>query len=315
DGAGPIDEGGASKREQPLNPISIRQDSVRQHHGIATALPPIFNHQPNMKNILLHASLLTKNFEGDQQFFSDGGHTDAHPASTSPSYPEPGDPLWSTHVVPHEDAPAFSDIATTVMTTASPTSPGKLIPMGQNRPIKKRTEGMGEVLGGQATKSSQYNREQYPMVDFTKKDTLPGVKGIVGNPADTDGDTTMTSIIHTTTVISTMREQGQCSTNLTDAEGYIEMPPSSDSFDSSMDCTYFVTVYLGYGVEIQVLNVTLVEGENVVLEDLGGLEPSILANKSGLVKGLVVKSSSNQISIHFTGEKRPRTGSLLLRYR
>lgn len=45
---------------------------------------------------------------------------------------------------------------------------------------------------------------------------------------------------------------GQCSLNLTDAEGYIEMPPSSDSFDSTMDCTYFVTVYLGYGVEIQV---------------------------------------------------------------
>lgn len=40
--------------------------------------------------------------------------------------------------------------------------------------------------------------------------------------------------------------------NVTDAGGYIEMPPSSDSFDSTLDCTYFVTVYLGYGVEIQV---------------------------------------------------------------
>ncbi|KAM9455253.1 seizure protein 6 isoform 2-T2 [Clarias gariepinus] len=315
DGVGPSDEGGAPKR-------NIRQDSMREHHEIATTLPPIFNHQPNMKNILLHESLLTKNFEGDQRFFKDGGRTDAHSVSPRPSYPEPGDPLWSTHVVPHEDAPAFSDIATTVMTTVSPTSPGKLIPMGQNRPIKRKTEGMVEELGGHATKPSQTGQqrvspkaEQYARVDFTKKDTLSSVKGIMGNPVDTDGDTTMTSIIHTTTVISTMREQGQCSTNLTDAEGYIEMPPSSDSFDSSMDCTYFVTVYLGYGVEIQVLNVTLVEGENVVLEDLGGLEPSILANKSGLVKGLVVKSSSNQISIHFTGEKRTRTGSLLLRYR
>lgn len=75
------------------------------------------------------------------------------------------------------------------------------------------------------------------------------------------------------------------------------------------------TIIHTVNVRPQVLNVTLVEGENVVLEDLGGLEPSILANKSGLVKGLVVKSSSNQISIHFTGEKRTRTGSLLLRYR
>ncbi|GAA6107602.1 seizure protein 6 homolog isoform X1 [Tachysurus ichikawai] len=64
-----------------------------------------------------------------------------------------------------------------------------------------------------------------------------------------------------------------------------------------------------------VLNVTLEKGENVVLEDLGGLEPSILANKSGLMRGLVVKSSSNQISICFTSRKQPRPGSLLLRYR
>lgn len=68
-------------------------------------------------------------------------------------------------------------------------------------------------------------------------------------------------------------------------------------------------------LHLQVLNVTLVEGENVVLEDLGGLEPSILANKSRLTKGLVVKSSSNQISIHFNSEKQLRPGSLLLHYK
>lgn len=71
-----------------------------------------------------------------------------------------------------------------------------------------------------------------------------------------------------------------------------------------------------YGVVcLQVLNVTLQEGENAVLEDLGGLEPSILANKSGLIRGLVVKSSSNQISIRFTSQEQLRPGSLLLRYR
>lgn len=68
-------------------------------------------------------------------------------------------------------------------------------------------------------------------------------------------------------------------------------------------------------LHLQVLNVTLEEGENVVLEDLGGLEPSILANKSRLMRGLVVKSSSNLISIHFTNQKQPRPGSLLVRYR
>uniref|UniRef100_A0AAR2JGV8 Seizure related 6 homolog a n=1 Tax=Pygocentrus nattereri TaxID=42514 RepID=A0AAR2JGV8_PYGNA len=95
----------------------------------------------------------------------------------------------------------------------------------------------------------------------------------------------------------------QCSMNFTDAEGYIEMPPRADD-SSTLDCAYLVTVYLGYGVEIQVLNVTLEEGEEVVLEDLGGLEPSILANESVLTRGLVVRSSSNQISVRFSSEKR-----------
>ncbi len=39
--------------------------------------------------------------------------------------------------------------------------------------------------------------------------------------------------------------------NFTDAEGYIELPPDA-SFDSHIHCTCLVTVYLGYGVEIQV---------------------------------------------------------------
>uniref|UniRef100_A0AAR2IQN8 Seizure related 6 homolog a n=1 Tax=Pygocentrus nattereri TaxID=42514 RepID=A0AAR2IQN8_PYGNA len=107
---------------------------------------------------------------------------------------------------------------------------------------------------------------------------------------------------------------GQCSMNFTDAEGYIEMPPRADD-SSTLDCAYLVTVYLGYGVEIQVLNVTLEEGEEVVLEDLGGLEPSILANESVLTRGLVVRSSSNQISVRFSSEKRHTASSLLLRYR
>ncbi|KAF4082351.1 hypothetical protein AMELA_G00150530 [Ameiurus melas] len=322
DGVGPSDEGEESKLEE-FNPITSKQDSIRELHEIATAFPPSFDSQPDLK--VLHGALLTKNFEGDQQFFRDSDRVEGHPTSPRISYFEPGDPLGATRVVPHEDAPAFSDIATTVMTTASPTSPGKLVSVGQNRPSKRRIEGKVEVLGGKVVKAASQLRtgrqrvspktEPSPRVDLTKKEPLLAGKSIVGNPTHMDGDTTITSIIQTTTVISTMREQGQCSMNLTDAEGSIEMPPSSDSFESAMDCTYFVTVYLGYGVEIQVLNVTLAEGENVVLEDLGGLERSLLANKSGLTNGLVVKSSSNQISISFSSEKQPRPGSLLLRYR
>uniref|UniRef100_A0A3B1JER3 Seizure related 6 homolog n=1 Tax=Astyanax mexicanus TaxID=7994 RepID=A0A3B1JER3_ASTMX len=144
----------------------------------------------------------------------------------------------------------------------------------------------------------------------SKETQRPAGKSSEGNITERDEET-VTSTIHTTTIISTMRTEvspsflGQCSMNFTDAEGYIEMPPrTEDSHDSTVDCTYLITVYLGYGIEIQ-----------VVLEDLGGLQPSILANESVLSRGLVVRSSSNQISIHFSSKKHQAPSSLLLRYR
>lgn len=64
---------------------------------------------------------------------------------------------------------------------------------------------------------------------------------------------------------------------------------------------------------VQVMNVSLAEGDTVRFEDLGGREPSVLANESILMRGLVVRSWSNQISIHFHSQQ-PKPGSFLLRY-
>lgn len=66
---------------------------------------------------------------------------------------------------------------------------------------------------------------------------------------------------------------------------------------------------------LQVLNVSVEDGAEVFLEDLGGSVPSILANSSMLSKGLVLRSSSNQISVRFSSEQANRAGLLLLRYR
>lgn len=202
--------------EQELKPT---KDSTRKLHEISTALPPSVNHQSILKGFLLHEALLTKNFEGDQQFFKGSEHMKAYPASPRPFYMEPGDALGATHVVPHEDSPAFSDIATTVMTTASPTSPGKLVSVGQNK-SKRRIEGKVEVLGGHVVMGTSPLRtgqhgaspktEHFPMVAFTKKEQWAVRKSIMGNLTDMDGDATMTSMIHTTTVLSTMKEQGMC---------------------------------------------------------------------------------------------------------
>uniref|UniRef100_A0A671LG62 Seizure protein 6-like n=1 Tax=Sinocyclocheilus anshuiensis TaxID=1608454 RepID=A0A671LG62_9TELE len=114
--------------------------------------------------------------------------------------------------------------------------------------------------------------------------------------------------------------------NFTDAEGYIELPPDV-SFDSHIHCTCLVTVYLGYGVEIQVstfssnafiicrLGEASLSHIFAVLEDLGGPMASILANNSMLSRGLVLRSSSNQISVQFSSEWPAQSGLLLLRYR
>lgn len=97
------------------------QDSENEAHSVTTVSPMNMpNHQPILKGFLLHEHLLTRDFQGDQHFFWKDGSIAAHPTMPgSVSAPNAGDAL--TQVVPHEDAPAFSDIATTA--TAAATSP------------------------------------------------------------------------------------------------------------------------------------------------------------------------------------------------
>lgn len=57
----------------------------------------------------------------------------------------------------------------------------------------------------------------------------------------------------------------------------------------------------------------LSEGDKVVFEDMGHRENTMLANESILMRGLVVRSHSNQISIRLHSQ-RPQVGSVLLRY-
>ncbi|KAF3692524.1 Seizure protein 6 [Channa argus] len=117
-----------------------------------------------------------------------------------------------------------------------------------------------------------------------------------------------------TTIVTTMQSPVSCQLNLTEPEGYIEAPSQSCSgFHSTKDCSYIITVYMGYGVEVQVMNVDLFEDDKVVFEDLGHEENNMLANESILIRGLVVRSHSNQISIRFHSP-RSQTGSVMLRY-
>nr|XP_046244071.1 seizure protein 6 [Scatophagus argus] len=148
-----------------------------------------------------------------------------------------------------------------------------------------------------------------------KHEVRPEEPGLTQNVrASSDEEETTTSIITTTTIITTMQSPIPCLLNLTGPEGYIEAPPqSSSAFHSTLDCSYIITVYMGFGVEVQVMNVNLSEGDKVVFEDVGHGENTMLANESILMRGLVVRSNSNQISISFHSQMS-QAGSVLLRY-
>ncbi|XP_030648155.1 seizure protein 6 [Chanos chanos] len=343
--------GGDSEAEREHSPYTTKQESRLDIHEFTTASPlNVPNHRPNLKDLFFHEALLTKDFHGDQQFFSEGGGLEPQPTApyASTSNEEPAE--TSTRLVPHEDAPAFSDIATTAtmaatypMTTASSTAPGKLIPPSQKKTSKgkDRTSEKAVVTSQSLTtavipSTTQSANEQQPNQRVSKDTTLTPpsltaspksesqgpVKNTMADNATatepplgrTDKDTVTTTII-STMMFTTMKPAVQCNMNFTDPEGLIEMPPQSDAYESTFDCTYLVTVYLGYGIEIQVLNVSLAEGEGIIIEDLGGLEPSILANETILTRGLVLRSSSNQISVRLTSRQdQLRPGLLLFRY-
>lgn len=101
-------------------------DTEREFDPVTTASPVnIPHHQSFFKSLLFHEHLLTRDFQGYQHFFQgDGSKGSTVPGSVS----APGDRM--TQLVPHEDAPAYSDIATTAtaaatspLTTFSPTTP------------------------------------------------------------------------------------------------------------------------------------------------------------------------------------------------
>lgn len=62
------------------------------------------------------------------------------------------------------------------------------------------------------------------------------------------------------------------------------------------------------------LNASVLAGEQVTVEDTGGRETFILANESVLMRGLVLRSWSNQISIRFRSDQGHNSGFVGLRY-
>ncbi|XP_017268131.1 seizure protein 6 homolog isoform X2 [Kryptolebias marmoratus] len=322
------------------------QDLESEAHSITTVSPMNMpNHQPIFKGLLLHEHLLTRDFQGDQHFFWKDGSVAAHPTMPgSVSAPNAGDAV--TQIVPHEDAPAFSDIATTAtaaatspLTTFSPTTPAPPISLPQKKSAKEKTKGSDRVepttdfLTTQVTPHSRSNpvasssqgrglssgatfapisamMEKGQAREMAVKNKSSSDHLLSKFPSSSQEEATSTgSAVITATTITTMQTSEPCGMNFTESEGNVEI---LQPLESGVECSYLITVYLGYGIEVQVLNVSVMEGEQVTVEDTGGQEPLILANESVLMRGLVLRSWSNQISIRFRSNQRLNTGFLLL---
>ncbi|XP_029469384.1 seizure protein 6 homolog [Rhinatrema bivittatum] len=159
------------------------------------------------------------------------------------------------------------------------------------------------------TQRSSPSRRGDPTVDVSMTTSSASPSG------DEEEATTTTTSTITTTTITTMDTAGPCSINFTGPEGYITSPEQSDwRHLSGLDCTYSLSVYAGYGVEVKVQNISLAEGETITVESLGGPEPLILANESFLMKGQVIRSPSNQVIIHFQSLNLGHPGTFHFRY-
>ncbi|XP_072443956.1 seizure 6-like protein isoform X1 [Chiloscyllium punctatum] len=127
-------------------------------------------------------------------------------------------------------------------------------------------------------------------------------------------DTTTTTIV-TTTVITTLQTAVPCSVSFSDSEGYID---STDflplSAYGSLQCTFNVTVFNGYGVELQVKTLNLSEGEQLSIRGLEDDNWIVLANQMLLVEGQVIRSPTNTISVHFRSFQYGGIGTFQLHY-
>ncbi|ROK28207.1 Seizure protein 6 [Anabarilius grahami] len=274
--------GGQLEAEDGSNPYHTTQDTDRDLPLFTTA-PPYsgLNHHPPFKPYRPN----DPRGQSHEQYFQDSGGAAHHPTVPSSSSHLLQDP--STQLVPHEDASPFSDVAaprTTTLASSAAALTQPHIPNIQHNPSAETQRRSTEEPPISVTVASltttdahtstppvskeldtgdvtpTLNNKPIPMKREKEKSSMSKVHGTPGSDVavkassvsgDLDDETTTSTII-TTTVITTMQTSAPCSTNFTSPGGYIETPQQARSwYNTNVDCTYTVTVYMGYGVEIQ----------------------------------------------------------------
>uniref|UniRef100_A0A8C6U8W9 Seizure related 6 homolog (mouse)-like n=1 Tax=Neogobius melanostomus TaxID=47308 RepID=A0A8C6U8W9_9GOBI len=130
------------------------------------------------------------------------------------------------------------------------------------------------------------------------------------------GPTPTTSTEAAAENLQTGREPSLCTVNLTGPEGYIDSSDDPPLLDGSFFyCTYTITVYTGYGVELQVKSVNLSDSEQLSIrgaDEAGAL--LVLANHTLLVEGQVIRSPTNTMSVYYRSGPEGSIGTFQLHY-
>lgn len=64
----------------------------------------------------------------------------------------------------------------------------------------------------------------------------------------------------------------------------------------------------------KVHNISLAEGETLTVESAAGLEPAVLANESFLLRGQVIRSPANLLTLRFQSPQPASPGSYRFHY-
>ncbi|XP_051845220.1 seizure 6-like protein 2 isoform X2 [Antechinus flavipes] len=142
-----------------------------------------------------------------------------------------------------------------------------------------------------------------------------------GPPLGSEGgeEETTTTLI-TTTTVTTVTSPVLCNNNVSEGEGYVESPEFGRSAAPTLgplDCTYSISVYPGYGIEIQVQSLNLSREEGLLVLAVGGAPApatQLLANASLLGEGQVLRSPTNRLLLHFRSPRTPRGGGFRIHY-
>ncbi|XP_039218573.1 seizure 6-like protein isoform X1 [Crotalus tigris] len=116
-----------------------------------------------------------------------------------------------------------------------------------------------------------------------------------GSSSREEGRETTSAIVNPPEQLSSL-----CSMDFSEPEGYIDSAEAPlVPQNGFLECTFRVTVYTGYGVELQVKSVNLSEGEVLAIRGEEDGHLVTLANQTLLVEGQVIRSPTNTILVLF----------------